>query len=362
LDNSNEKKNENIPEVQYYSDGNFGDDKNVASKPPVQKKKLPAWAKALIIIAAVIAGVVLLTSGCNSMLDSLKEEFSFSEPGNEVVTDFGHEYIGALYVEGEISEGTVGTYNHTYLLNSVDAMIEDPENKGMIIYVNTPGGSVFASDELYLKIREYQETTGRPVYSSMQSQATSGGYYISASADKILANRNCWTGSIGVTMGTFLDVSELLENLGIRTETITSGDNKAMGGSYEPMTDEQKEIFQSLIDEAYDQFVTIVAEGRKMDEAKVRRLADGRIYTAQQAVSNGLIDQIATFEEAIDDMKAAYDLGNCTVETFRAETSTDLFSLLGEAAAGGAVDADLIEQLMELDGKVQLSYICEVRK
>ena len=92
-------------------------------------------------------------------------------------------------------------------------MAEDDRNKGMILYVNTPGGSVYASDELYLKIKDYQETTGRPVYSSMQSQATSGGYYISAPCDKIIANRNCWTGSIGVTMGTFIDISGLLSDL-----------------------------------------------------------------------------------------------------------------------------------------------------
>ncbi|MBQ1228974.1 MAG: signal peptide peptidase SppA, partial [Firmicutes bacterium] len=243
------------------------------------------------------------------------------------------------------------------------AMMADEENKGMILYVNTPGGSVFASDELYLKIREYQENTGRPVYSAMQSQATSGGYYISAPADKIFANRNCWTGSIGVTMGTFMDVSGLLEKLGIRTETITSGDNKAMGSGFEPMTYEQRAIFQSLIDEAYDQFVAIVAEGREMDDTEVRKLADGRIYTAAQALDNGLIDQIGTYEEAVADMKTEYSLEDCTVEEFYSEYTTDIFSLLGEAAASGsAPDAELIQQLMELDGKVQLSYVCEVRK
>ncbi|MFR0902395.1 MAG: signal peptide peptidase SppA [Anaerovoracaceae bacterium] len=176
-----------------------------------------------------------------------------------------------------MDEYGTGTYNHQYILNAIDAMIYDDNNKGLILYINTPGGSVYASDEVYLKIREYQEITGRPVYSSMQSQATSGGYYISAPCDKIIANRNCWTGSIGVTMGTFIDLSELLGNLGIKTETITSGDNKSMGSSTEPMTDEQRAIFQALIDEAYEQFVGIVAEGRGMTDAEVKN-SDGR-YT-----------------------------------------------------------------------------------
>ena len=356
-------ENKENKEIQYYSGGNFGTDESVAAQPPAPKQKFPTWAKALIIIGLVIALVALITTGCSSMLDDFSSDFVFEEPSDDVVADFGYDYIGTIYVEGEISEIDGGTYHHKYLLNSVDAMIEDDYNKGMIIYVNTPGGSVFASDELYFKIKEYQEKTGRPVYSSMQSQATSGGYYISAPADKIIANRNCWTGSIGVTMGTFMDISGLLDKLGIRTETITSGDNKDMGSSVEAMTDEQKQIFQSLIDEAYDQFVEIVAEGRKMEDDKVRQLADGRIYTAAQALENGLIDKIGTYEDAVADMKETYGLQECAVEDFYKEASTDIFSLLGELSLSGEVpDADLIEQLMELDGKVQVSYICQVSK
>ena len=125
-------------------------------------------------------------------------------------------------------------------------MIDDGENKGMILYLDTPGGSVLASDELYFKIKEYQKKTKRPVYASMQSMAASGGYYISAPCDKIIANRNCWTGSIGVTLGTMYDVSELLDKIGVKTNTITSGENKAMGSSVEKMSREQREIFQSF--------------------------------------------------------------------------------------------------------------------
>ena len=208
-----------------------------------KKRKLPTWAKALIIVAAVIFGIMLISVGCSNAFDKIAGSDSTA-----VSTGFGYDYIGVLCVEGTIDEYGTDTYNHQYLLNAIDAMMEDSQNQGMILYVNTPGGSVYASDQLYLKIREYQETTGRPVYSSMQSQATSGGYYISASCDKIIADRNCWTGSIGVTMGSFVDISGLLENLGIKTTTITSGANKAMGSNVEPMTSEQRAIFQSLVD------------------------------------------------------------------------------------------------------------------
>ena len=245
-------------------------------------------------------------------------------------------------------------------------MINDSDNKGMILYVDTPGGSVFASDELHLKIKEYQDQTGRPVYSSMQSMAASGGYYISASCDKIIANRNCWTGSIGVTMGTIYDVTGLLDKAGIKTQTITSGRNKAMGSSTEKMTAEQREILQSLIDEAYDQFVGIVAEGRDMKDSEVRKIADGRIYTAKQAQKLGLVDEVGTFEDAVEDMKKEYKLSDCAVEEFESVVSTDIWSLLGESAesrlSAGFFSADMIEALTDLNGKVEFSYISDIKK
>ena len=355
-------------QVQYYADGHFSNDPEPAAERQTEKKpkkKMPTWVKALLIIGAVVLAIVLLTTGCSKVWNNLADEFKGTDI-TEVETDFGHDYIGVIHVEGEISEDGTETYNHQYILNSIDAMMDDSENKGMIIYADTPGGSVYASDELYFKIKEYQEETGRPVYSSMQSMAASGGYYISAPCDKIIANRNCWTGSIGVTMGTMYDVSGLLEKAGIKTETITSGANKAMGSSVEPMTRQQREIFQSLIDEAYEQFVGIVAEGRNMKKSEVRKLADGRIYTALQAKKLGLVDEIGTFGDAVEDMKKEYNLGSCEVEDFICTSSNDLFSLLGESAAGklpsGLLSADLVQELVDLNGKFELSYISEVRK
>lgn len=329
------------------------------------KKKLPSWAKGCIILGAIVLLVIFLTVGCNRMVDRFTDGL-FSESNNQVIADFDYDYIGTVHIEDTIDEYGTGLYNHEYILNAIDTMIDDPNNKGLILYINTPGGSVYASDELYLKIVEYQEQTGRPVYSSMQSQATSGGYYISAPCDKIIANRNCWTGSIGVTLGTMINISQLLENLGIETETITSGDNKSMGSGTEAMTAEQRDIFQSLVDESYEQFVGIVAEGRDMTTEEVKEIADGRIYTAKQALNNGLIDQIGTYEEAIADMKASYSLEYCQVEDFQAESSSDLSSLLGilseQKNFSGLTDAQLVEELIQLNGTFRVSYISNVQK
>lgn len=356
---------DNDKQVQYYSNGRFSDRADDFDRQYPGRKRLPSWAKALIVIACIILFLIMLGVGCSNFMSGLTSGLT-SPVSNEVHTNFGHEYIGALYIEDTIDEYGTGLYNHQYLLNAIDAMTHDDMNRGIILYVNTPGGSVYASDELYLKIREYQSLTGRPVYSSMQSQATSGGYYISAACDKIIANRNCWTGSIGVTMGTFMDVSELLNKLGIKTTTITSGANKAMGSTVEPMTAEQRAIFQSLIDESYEQFVGIVAKGRNMTVEQVKALADGRIYSAQQAVDNGLIDQIGTFEEAVSDMNSTYKLGGCAVEHFRPEVHSDLSSLLGiisgQNGKSALTDAEAIEELVRLNGTFRVSYISNVSK
>jgi protease IV len=236
----------------------------------------------------------------------------------------------------------------------------------LMLFVNTPGGGVYESDELYLKIKEYQEYTERPVYAYFASQATSGGYYVSSSADKIIANRNCWTGSIGVTIGTLYDISGLLQKYGIKTETITSGANKAMGDITVPMSDQQRNIFQSLVDESYDQFVSVVAQGRNLDTDYVKTIADGRIYTAKQAESNKLIDDIVgTYDEAVEEM--IYDCGlvGCDVYEFRYQPQQSLFSGFVESvdkfteALSGNSDINAITDFLNDSNQLPLQYMCE---
>ena len=332
---------------------------------------MPGWLKVLLIIVLVFVLIIYLMGSCVASIgkafNSAVDTTGLVETGVDVTTaDATGEYIGLIHVEGTISEDSTAVgYNHKYILKSIEDMAKDDNNKGIILYLNTPGGSVYASDELYFAIKDYQEKTQRPVYSSMQSMAASGGYYISAPCDKIYANRNCFTGSIGVTMGEFYDVSELLDKLGVKVEAITSGRNKAMGSSTLPMTEEQKKIFQGLVDEAYEQFTGIVAEGRNMDIKKVKELADGRIYTATQAKENGLIDVVGTYEECVDAMKADYALGaDIQILDFVPAESTDIMSILGIVSEEMDKDAsvptaDQIQDLIDINGSFRLMYICE---
>ena len=212
------------------------------------------------------------------------------------------DFVGLINIVGEIGPSSyetyyTGGYDHDLYMDYIDQMMLADNNKGIMLYVDSPGGTVYESDELYLKLMEYKEVTGRPVWAYFASQACSGGYYISMAADKIYANRNCWTGSIGVVIS-LMNMEGLYDKLGLEQIDLVSGANKTIGSATSEMTEEQREILQGLVDEAYDQFVSIIVNGRGMSEEKVRMLGDGRIYSANQALENGLIDKVGSFEEA----------------------------------------------------------------
>lgn len=222
-------------------------------------------------------------------------------------------YIALIMIEGTIEESNE-SYNQEYLLDSIDTISCDDNNVGIMLYINSPGGTVYEADELYLCLQDYKAYTGRPVYAYFGSMAASGGYYIGCAADYIIANRNTLTGSIGVIAGSSLDLTGLMEKYGISMTTFTAGENKNMLNYNSPVTPVQREIMQSVADEAYEQFTAIVADSRLMDIEDVKKLADGRVYTAQQAYDNGLIDDVGTFSDAISWMttfeydEVAYDL------------------------------------------------------
>ena len=213
--------------------------------------------------------------------------------------------FAVINIIGTIQAGNTGSarvgYDHDATLNYIDELINDDTNTGIFLDVNSGGGTVYESDEMYLKLMEYKEKTGRPIHAYFNSMAASGAYYISCAADNISANRNCWTGSIGVIISTS-NLSGLYDKLGIEEVLIVSGRNKGMGSSGSKLTDEQRAIYQSLVDESYEQFVDIVANARGLSVERTKEIADGRIYSANQALDAGLIDSIKSYDEAISYM------------------------------------------------------------
>ena len=283
---------------------------------------------AVLIIVAVLAVLISVLGNFSSSSLTEKKVFSGTNEKSFTISSGTKPYIATVYITGVIQEKG-GDYNQAWLLDTIRALKNDDKNKGILLFIDSPGGAVYQADEAYLELLKYK-ATGKNVYAYFGSMAASGGYYIGCAADTIYANRNSLTGSIGVISSSSVDATSLLEKLGLKTMTIHSGRNKNMLNYDEPPTEEQIEIMQSISDEAYDQFTQIVSESRAIPIDTVRELADGRIYTARQAKANGLIDEIFTFEQTQESIKADFSFDNLTFREFRYEKNETLRSMLLE--------------------------------
>ena len=267
---------------------------------PPEKKKRRVWPIILWSVLGFI-GFLALAVGAALLGSSMTSNSDFTSlPKN---TD---SYVAVVYIDSEIAGDYVTTslygsstsYNQVFYIDTIYELIDDPSNAGIMLYINSPGGEVTATDELSRAIVEYKEETGRPVYAYFSDMAASGAYWIGCHADKIIASRFCTTGSIGVTYGTHIEISRLLDELGITVTELTAGDNKAMGSMYSPLTEEQKAMYEEQLAEMHELFIDVVAENRGLDEAKVREIADGRTFLASKALEYGLIDGIGYYDYA----------------------------------------------------------------
>jgi len=175
---------------------------------------------------------------------------------------------------------------------------EDDRVRALIVRVNSPGGTVTASDIVYRELMQFRDRTRRPIVAVMMDLAASGGYYIALAADTIVAHPTTVTGSIGTVMVSF-DAQGLMQKIGLSARTIKSAEHKDMGSPFRQLTDEERAIFQGVIDDLNRQFVTKVAARRRLPEDRARALADGRIYTAEQARAQGLIDRVGYMSDAV---------------------------------------------------------------
>lgn len=216
----------------------------------------------------------------------------------------GGERIALIRVDGMIVAGESGfsmfagaATGSDDVVDQIDKAIEDESVKGVLLRINSPGGSAAGSQEIYNAIQRARKAD-KVVVGSMADVAASGGYYVAAPCDAIFADPATLTGSIGA-IAVHQDLSGLFGKVGIDTEIIKSGELKDMFQPAGPLSPEARDVVTALIDQVFDQFVNHVAEGRGMDRAAVLALADGRIYTGQQAKGNGLVDELGGLHEAL---------------------------------------------------------------
>lgn len=261
-------------------------------------------------LALAIFLLSLLTSGIeakNNANNKLKEQ-AYNRLGlmeeNIIQGKNPNQQIMVLNVDGVIQSDDT----NDFIVEKLNDAAKDPNVVGIIMHVNSPGGSVYASERVANAIKKVKSTE-KPVYSVMQEMAASGGYYISAPCDKIYASNETWTGSIGVIIQNY-NLAGLFDKYGIKEQNITTGKMKDAGSPGHEMSKEEKAYFQGLVDSAFERFVAEVSEGRDMSETSVKSLADGRVYDGSQALENGLVDKIGDLELAVADMTEEYNLSD----------------------------------------------------
>ncbi|MDD2806663.1 MAG: signal peptide peptidase SppA [Elusimicrobiales bacterium] len=201
------------------------------------------------------------------------------------------------------------------------------EVKAIVLDINSPGGSVGAVQEIYSAVLKAKAETKKPFIARFGEVSASGGYYVAAACDKIVAHPGTITGSIGVIFSV-ANIEGLMKKIGYKSEAIKSGKHKDIGSMTRELTVDERKLLQGMIDDSYEQFVAAVAQGRKMTPEQVKVLADGRIYTGRQAKENGLVDEMGDLQDAIDAAGTAAGLGKNPQVLSDGDPLENFFSLL----------------------------------
>lgn len=302
---------------------------------------------ALVVIGMWVAAFAIVATGGRAA--------AIGEYDEQLVTEGrGERKIAMISVAGTILSGTETCFEGAAIDNQIvaelDQAIEDDEVAAVILDLETPGGGVVASENIHRKVLEAREA-GMPVIALMREVAASGGYYIAAGADEIVASSSTITGSIGVIMVAF-NLEGTAEKIGITTEVIKSGPHKDIASPFRELQDEERQILQNLINEAYEQFVSVVAKGRGLDAARVRELADGRIYSGKQARELGLVDHLGGRELALERAKQLAEAPGA--DLVRYECSTGLAELFSPFARS---QREKVADELGIDLDVGLKYL-----
>lgn len=266
----------------------------IQQQPPSAFGRFGKWLLAALVIAVMFSiGLYSSYRSYFSPADAPQEKF-------HSLAQFASKKIAIIEVSGTIMEG-----EDSFAMKQIDRVREDDSVVGIVLRINSPGGTVTGSDYIYHHLRDLLEKRKLPMVVSMGSVCASGGYYIAMAVgdqkDAIFAEPTTWTGSIGVVIPHF-DASDGLSKLGIQEDSIRSGPLKTMGSPTRPLTEEERKVLQALVDDSFKGFKEIVVGGRpkfKNDEAALNAVATGQIFTAQQALAKGLVDKIGFIESAI---------------------------------------------------------------
>lgn len=311
----------------------------------------------------VIGGIVLL------VIISLVGLSMQNSKNNEGSTRKNAGVIAVIRIDGVISDAGESTPFSTAaggsrLLAELREMAEDETVKAVVLRINSPGGSASTSQEIGDQIDRIRKK-GKIVVTSMGEVAASGGYWIAAKSDQIVANPATMTGSIGVIME-FAQLTELYDKIGYKSRVIKSGPLKDMGNPAREITQEEYKILQSMIDDIYEQFVDVVAEGRKMTRPQVKALADGRIFTGRQAKEVGLVDRLGNFYDAIETAQELAGIqGKPVIREYGKKSTLEQFfnelpGIMGKNPLPTGLQTGDIERLMQLLG-IEKGYLGGVR-
>ena len=325
-----------------------------------------------IIAAVALLGISIVINSAfalfqNSFGTGVDELMGATETGfSENVIEAGdfNKRIAVMNVDGVIQDtgeaaslfGAAG-YNHQAFMEQLEQVGEDDSVKAVVLKVNSPGGGVVESAEIYDKIKEIQENTEKPIYVSMGATAASGGYYISAPADKIFVSPETLTGSLGVIMQS-VNYGELAERYGVDFVTIKSGPYKDIMSPTRDMTPEEEAILQEMLNDSYESFVDVIAEGRDMTEEQVKQVADGRIMNGRQAVEADLADDFGYDEDVIAALQKDFDLAGAEVFEYGANQGLgSLFSMKVNSLFGADMESQMIAKLLTEHSAPRMMYL-----
>ena len=269
------------------------------------KRRMTGWIALLMMLLCTAA----LADGSDNWLAGVLGNAQSGEAQAE-----GH-YVALLQIDGELSE-TDYIYDHVGTLDVLKDLADDEDNDALLLYLNTPGGNMYESDELYHALMVYRQDTGRPIYGYMAQECCSGGMLVAMAADELYASRMTIAGNIGVYMTSVSD-AELYKKLGVELEYIATGENKVPG--YPELTDEQREIYRAMVEESFDFFKEAIASARGLNEEQMASFTDGRLLTAIQAQELGLIDGVMYYDELVDALSEKYpdaELKNVTPDGY----------------------------------------------